>query len=543
MSEHNKHGSSKLAADLILGPDGELSAEPTTNEDAGQSPLDPSSFASPRAPDSDDVPGLPTERIDLEGWGAQQDGAFLPLLDDALYGAAQAPPLAPDVDPSPAPLDPLESFPSLPVSTVPAEAPPPRLPPERPARGAPLPTGLAPDVDDSGERSYAALAAHGIHALPIDAAAAKAERSVALPCNLLVAAPDLRVAAQTAARLMERGYTCRVVNLDGIAIATQEQAFDAAVYEISNADVHRDQGAAALAPFVRFSGPIILVSGLPLELESLETEARVRGVVETPFEVESLVIAIEEAREDDAIAAEEAATPQTRFELVVNMVRAQVKFDEEQVTRGRVRVLSYEGDMVLDTREPLPRGTKIAARFRTQDGREIEVAGKVVETEGTTAEVRLTLPEVDKLILRQFVDEARDVTTPGVEQVVIRAQPPSGGAVDPAVDQQALRAHWLRVRDHLDDDDLQQVFIKSCLEAKQVDFAVRCYRELKEAQPENALVQKYLNQVGTILGFYAFRKDTATNEKEGRMPTMWKVTLGLFVLMVFVLWIMGTLLT
>ncbi|MEQ8275266.1 MAG: hypothetical protein RMA76_43235 [Deltaproteobacteria bacterium] len=406
------------------------------------------------------------------------------------------------------------------------------------ARRVPLPTGLGPTEPSSTE--YTSLQAHGIHALPIDEASATATREIRLPCSLLVAAPDLRVAAQTAAKLMERGYTCRVVDVEGMLAAIDQQPFDAAVLEIADGQAHRDGGQEALAPLERFAGPIVTLCGIPLAIETLDTRAQVRASIEKPFEMEQLVLAIEEAREDAEIARD-AVVAKGRFDLNVNMVRAQVTLGEGQVTRGRIRAMSYDGEVVLDSREPLALGTKVSARFTTTQGREVEVPGRVVGVEGSTSSLQLKLQELDVDPIRLFVDEARDITTPAIAQVLIRAlvAPPRGDSLE---GNRSLQEHWTQVRGRLDDDEAHQVFIKSCLEAKQIEFAVRCYRELKNANPEDERIQKYLNQVGTILGFYAFKKADAEKD-EGGMPTMWKVALGLFVLMVLILWVVGTLIS
>lgn len=559
MSEQNKAGGpSKLAADLILGSDGELSTEiDSARAPGGDVPLDPDAFAAPRG-DSD--PGLPTERIDLEAPldRALQDPAeaprrlSIPPAADTLPTAApamefpslpqpaawgvptSARPSAPDV---PSPED--TSWPSLPAPAAHASGPSPAAHPAGPARArrVPLPTGLSPEA--GGSQEYSSLAAHGIHALPIDEASATAERTIRLPCSLLVAAPDLRVAAQTAAKLMERGYTCRVVDVDGVVAALDQQAFDAAVLEVAVGQAQRDGGAGALAPLERFDGPTIVLCGIPLAVDTIDTRASIASVIEKPFEMEQLVIAIEEAREDAAIAKDDVIS-RGRFDLGVNLVRAQVTLGE-LVTRGRIRAMSYDGEVVLDTKEPVALGTKVSARFKTQAGREVEIAGRVVGVDGGTSTLQLKVQELDVDPLRQFVDEARDITTPSVAQVVVRAAPapPRGDSLG---DNRSLQEHWTTVRDRLDDDEAHQVFIKSCLEAKQIEFAVRCYRELKEANPGDERIQKYLNQVGTILGFYAFRNKDVV-EDEGGMPTMWKVGLGLFVLMVFILWVVGTLIS
>ena len=58
---------------------------------------------------------------------------------------------------------------------------------------------------------------------------------------------------------------------------------------------------------------------------------------------------------------------------------------------------------------------------------------------------------------------------------------------------------------------------------------MRSYRELKEADPNDARVAKYLNQVGTILGFYAFKKDVDVSEPAMSTGIKWMLAVFVFV--------------
>ena len=81
----------------------------------------------------------------------------------------------------------------------------------------------------------------------------------------------------------------------------------------------------------------------------------------------------------------------------------------------------------------------------------------------------------------------------------------------------SLQHLWTQASKCIDDDKLQQQFIQACIRQKNISYAVECYRALKNAYPDNVKVQKYLQQVGTILGFYAFNnaKQTAVDEGGG----------------------------
>lgn len=544
-----KKGPSKLASDLILGADGDLLETElvSASDPVAQVPLDPAAFAVPPPREATPEPD-PTIRIP----DPSEAPAPPPAPPPAAFPAAPpAPPMATAPPPVADPADAVPEAPPVPeprprtvsatghpwhvtgsATPLPPEAP--EQPGARAMRRTPLPTGLDPEGD------FAGLEQHGIQALPIEDDVAVAPRAPKLPCSLLVAAPEQRTASKRASALMEQGYMCRVVSTEGLTVAAAEQPYDAIVIELPAAVAQRDGGTSVIGTLGAVSAPVIVTCQIKRSPVSVESRAHVAAWLEEPFEPNALVVAIEEAREMTAEredALHDAADGM--FDLSVNLVRTQI-VSEEGVSRGRVRAMSYAGKLTVDMREGLPVGTRLTARFRTvEDRREAECPGQVVDTRGSTSTIKLEIPETATETIRVFVDEARNVTTPTVEQVVIRARVPQTA---PAPSTAALMEHWLRVKDDLDDDKAQQAFIKSCLETKQIEFAVRCYRELKEVNPEDERIQKYLNQVGTILGFYAFRKDPAAAQDSGKMPMILKVGLGLFITLALTLWVLVELL-
>jgi hypothetical protein len=170
------------------------------------------------------------------------------------------------------------------------------------------------------------------------------------------------------------------------------------------------------------------------------------------------------------------------------------------------------------------------------DGRRMEIGGKIGTSSGTEMEISLKLGDHERKFLRHFLDQARDVTQPFVEQVRIR-QKDISSASNPIVSDASLDRMWQEAALKLDDDELQQRFIQACLKAQKLEHAVKCYRQLKQERPDDERVAKYLQQVGTILGFYAFKKEPQVKD-EARLPMAVKIAMGLFLAAALILWIM-----
>ncbi len=170
----------------------------------------------------------------------------------------------------------------------------------------------------------------------------------------------------------------------------------------------------------------------------------------------------------------------------------------------------------------------MAVELTTTFGLRAELLGQVVGATDTEMGIELKIPADQQKAVRRFLDEARDATQPTIEQVRIKAQATVVPLEEKPADDAALDLRWREVKDHLEDDARQQRFIQECLKAQRLEFAVQCYRGLKAERPEDPVAAKYLQQVGTILSFYAFRKQTPEPDKgmSGRL----KVALVAFVI-------------
>lgn len=661
----------RLASDLL--EPGMVIAHPAGLEDAlakelgldddsfsGTQPLDASAFdrspapnparnPAPR-PDSTELYEPPTVRLDLEGPSlpdlATQE---IPLPSPRRLVVREPTVVHPDAWPPPAPT--IGAPRGVPLSLPQPSTPPPPLP------GLPLGAGPGSQV-----------------------AAPAATPKVNLPCNLLIVDPDLRTGSQTAAKLMELGYTCRVVGDGLIEAALSQQRYDAAVVEVPPEEAAKDRGLGRLARLSTFSGPIVLTSPAVLPPEGYGPPHRVRGSLQRPFFAESLAGTIEAARQGLASSppAPAAAAPSARgpapaafpsspplpppkparvqspvpqpsdrgritrpptassegkaaqdrgpagpppapplasatvstarsqealtlraegrgaspgpttrsgraailplpssaptappaapptstlpaassaalgdgptgpifpegvaeealIELDVNVVRAVLVDGDRPNTRGRVRALSRGGRVLVEAREPFEEGTAVMVELTTVEGLRGELAGRVAGSTDTEMGIELVLPAVQQGLFRRFLDEARDVTQPLIEQVRIRAVPAAVPLEEKVADTVGLEQRWLEVKDHLADDPRQQHFIQECLKAQRLEFAVQCYRGLKTERPDDPLAAKYLNQVGTILGFYALRKEKAPVDKG--MPNSVKFTLLAFIIAALMIWV------
>jgi hypothetical protein len=637
----------RLASDLL--EPGMVIAHPSGLEEAlarefdvddpfgGNEPLDADAFepgrvkaAPPPRASSTELYEPPTVRLDLEG---------PPLPDPATQEI-----------PMPAPRRLLVREPTVvkPELIMPPPGPAPPLPREIPLS---LPLPAPPPI------SSLPLGAQPASKVAAPAAAVR----VNLPCNLLIVDQDLRAGSQLAAKLIELGYTCRVVGDGLVEAALAQQRYDAAIIEVPAEEASHDRGLSRLGKLATYSGPIVLTSAALLPLGSYGPPHRVRASLQRPFFTESLVAAIEDVRAQPSLSTppakavapaafptappppplkpvrsvspapktppiselprplklptsppvavkvptipptaappqkSRAASPSTRppqgapspktgapkpiavpgptpmakgdgivgiplateppsappssepagdqdtgpifppgpeqaalHELDVNVVRAVLIEDQRANARGRVRAMSMSGRMLVEAKEPFDEGTQVAVELTTTFGLRAELLGQVVGATDTEMGIELKIPADQQKAVRRFLDEARDVTQPTIEQVRIKAQATVVPLEEKPADDAALDLRWREVKDHLEDDARQQRFIQECLKAQRLEFAVQCYRALKAERPEDPTAAKYLQQVGTILSFYAFRKQAVEPEKG--MSRGLKVTLVAFVI-------------
>lgn len=501
---------------------------------SAQGPLDPEEFslspptAAPQAAPVD----APTERIDLISASAV-------ATERAIH--------PPDAAPSPVVLHtmhppfgaPQELDLGFPLGSGPGPSPA-----SRPAPRAAAP----PPIRELGQGS-------GILGLPLGsrpAAAPLPTHAPRLPCTVVVVAEARSVGGQIAGSLMGDGYTCRAAAPDEAASALAEEGVQVAVVDLPVGVSEPSQILNWAQALGGWSGPIVWLSDA-LDSMSLEPGAR---VLSKPLQPGALSRAIEGAR-DEALLADavdeanylasdpaplarlvrgESLAQAGHVELSAHVVRALMVAQGGSTGRGQVRSMSPTGQMLVDLRDPPKQGTLLNVEFIVVDGRRSELGGQVARSGEGQVVVDLEVPEAQAALLRQFIAEAQDLNQPAIEQVRIRERGKTEVAPVDFVDDKVLAEFFDRAAAQLDDDTVQQAFIQACIKAQRLPFAVQCYRELKKDRPDDERVAKYLNQVGTILGFYAFRKADEAGVEDG-MPRALKWALGSFILAALVIWV------
>lgn len=367
-------------------------------------------------------------------------------------------------------------------------------------------------------------------ALAVEAASAMPESEVRLPCALLIVHEEPAAGARRAAGLMTFGYTCRVVTERDAPRALAEQSFDAVVLDIPSSHSAGMALGDRLSILSGFEGPAVLTAPVLLEGSVVAYSQLV-----TPTTDHELARAIEAVRSPSGAASE---LPRGDLDLDVHVIRALVFAGDPGPRRGRVRSISLSGGVLVQIRGVLPIDSVVDVEFTHREGHRADFVGRVQSVGDEQMRIQLELGASDERFLNKFLSQARDPLEGGLEPVRIRSRAERLLEAGILSDRQLAR-RFAEVSTNLDDNVAHQAFIQACLKAQRLEFAVRCYRDLKKEQPTDERIDRYLNQVGTILGFYAFRKDSGM-EAGPALPSSVRWTLGLFILAVVVLWVLAT---
>ena len=546
--------------------------------DPGASPLDPHAF-DPPAPAGHSVPqrhqrGDRTLRIDLA------TPAGLPRLESPrpppLPATKPARPLRPHDAPPPLPIESGTPTPMLlrtPVSNPIIEMTPDEAifdidvtgiesmfaahdEPDAPTGPiVSVPTGPASGRNVAGLALAAPLPV-GVSTRDLSArpsAPAPAPLEVNLPCSVLVVDDDLRAGAQIAARLMEVGYTCRVTDLRNVQTVLAQQPFDVALVDVPADELRRDEGQGRIALMSPWSGPIVLTAPvLPAGPNAMP--AQVRAVLSKPLLPTELIRTLEAARletlgdqvdtdgpdfstfetmpEETDVSVPvpiphrpETEHPHDTRHEIPDGVRIIVTLADGRTLRSTVQDGSYGGRLGLELSDGIRMNVPVTVEVILLDGRRSDIPGRTVAPDnGAGIEIVLDLDPGDSVHFGRFLDEARDPSLPRAEALRVRER----AAVEAQSDN--IDQLWLSAKERLDDDGRQQAFIQACLRQQRMDFAIRSYRRLKDERPDDERVAKYLKQVGTILGFYALRKDQGQEDEVPSMSAGLKIAFGLFLL-------------
>ncbi len=391
---------------------------------------------------------------------------------------------------------------------------------------------------------------------------AEAVRSPRLPCSVVIITQTRAAGAQLATGLMGLGYTCRICLPAEARDALSAPGVDVVISDMCS------RAQCSPCGLKQWTGAKILVGAGP----DFQPEPG-QKIVRHPSVEGELMTAIEVAREEFLLVGAEAEAHRTpvlsavpkipnaitpipmarimrgdslskagHVELSVHKVRALMVSQSGSTTRGRVISMSVGGQMLVDLTAPFEFGTLVNVELIVVDGQRAELGGTVGRSGEGQILIELDVPTEQASLLKRFITEAQDVAQPSIEQIRIRERAKTEVAPVDFVDDKTLADLFDVAAASLDDDATQQSFIQACIQAQRLQFAVQCYRELKNDHPEDERVARYLNQVGTILGFYAFRKADGDKTDEG-MPRTMKWALGAFVFAALVMWVIVELAT
>jgi hypothetical protein len=334
---------------------------------------------------------------------------------------------------------------------------------------------------------------------------------------------------------MEAGCTCRAVTVEESA-GVLDHSVHVVLLEVPAAEARADGGRERIERISPWKGPLVLTSAAVID-----PLPEVAGAAVTkPYFIEDLIQAIEAARKKPPVLRNpsriqilDPVEAIAHHDLDANVVRAMMVRADGQVSRGRVRTMSYDGELLIAMNQPPRKGLDVSVELTVSDGRRMEIPGKISQSDGNEMELSLKLGAHERPFVRQFLDQARDVTSSFVEQVRIKQV-----QVAANLDEGGLAKLWAEAVAKLDDNDVQQRFIQACLKAQNLEHAVKCYRQLKGERPDDPRVAKYLQQVGTILGFYALKKQPDVKGDDAKLPMAVKIAMGLFLASALILWIM-----
>lgn len=193
---------------------------------------------------------------------------------------------------------------------------------------------------------------------------------------------------------------------------------------------------------------------------------------------------------------------------------------------GRALSLDSQSQLTLECALPNNISQEILVTFTPPDRPLFVVPGTLQSPEGGQLPVALRPDKEHRVMLQRFAEAASNSERP-LEPLKIRFRGDSLNSI-PVPDDVSLARLWDEVCNQMGDDAAQQRFIQACMKVKKLEYAVSCYRDLKEDRPEDDRIDKYLQQVGTILSFYALKKQDTQGE-EGLSRGL-KVVLGLFLL-------------
>lgn len=211
-------------------------------------------------------------------------------------------------------------------------------------------------------------------------------------------------------------------------------------------------------------------------------------------------------------APDQRVTPERPLRAVI---------DDAQGRRlGRITEMSAVS-LWVETHAPLELSTEVDVALALPGAPPLRTRGRVARRREHGMGIRL---ESDKSSIGQragFVAWAAHPGTEGVPEVRIR---PSSAVEGDEASEATLAELWAHAARHLDDDALQQRFIQACLELDRMQFALDRFRGLREDPTQTEVADRYLGQIGLLLGFAALKPvdadDAKARRRRGRVLTL-----------------------
>ena len=149
----------------------------------------------------------------------------------------------------------------------------------------------------------------------------------------------------------------------------------------------------------------------------------------------------------------------------------------------------------LETSAPPPLDAVLTVDLVLGDGAQLATRGRVRRRQGRGCGIRFDPEPATEGFRRRFAARALAADGPRPEVRIAPSAAPDLDAVPPS-----LKRAWSEAQARLHDDEVQQRFIASCLEAGRIDFAFERYRAARasSASPQG---ERYVQQVGLLVGF------------------------------------------
>ncbi|MBX2813312.1 MAG: hypothetical protein KTR25_15970 [Myxococcales bacterium] len=186
-----------------------------------------------------------------------------------------------------------------------------------------------------------------------------------------------------------------------------------------------------------------------------------------------------------------------RFPLAIqgHLIRIRGKKEPIRVTSGSAHAF------FACSQHPLETATLVIVEMSMLGSYRLRVPAQVVRTTDRGFAVQLD-PDPRTISYRAaFLELARqaNLLSPSI-RIEVTGQPEKTPETVGALEPDELESAWSLVLDNVDDDEVHQSFIHTCMRAQNIEFAVARYR--KQSDQGQRFAEKYLEQLGTILGFY-----------------------------------------